>query len=331
MKKAIISILLGVLLLTVMPKQIANAANTVSVTLPKFPVSLNGQQISNDYSQYPLLVYKNITYFPMTYYDCRLLGLRTTWSETEGLSIDKESNPLSEYVREVRSSQNALKQSAQIASEKISINGKKIDNSKEPYPVLQFRNVVYFPLTWRFAVEEFGWEYEFNDTTGLTILNSTQSFSSDEMWSGIRDTWGSVMGTGNLQLACMFHSDIDSESGLPIPRVSIYNMTGKDIRILPDEFQWEYQIYHTISGHDELVYRKAIPFYTGELLNEQFLSWEISDSYWKENPATGDYKCVLIHPEEYTYQILGEEEKLSTPVYDNGAYAVNFSEKVSIK
>ena len=148
MKKVISSILLGILLLTVMPKPIANAASTVSVTLPKFPVSLNGQQISNDYSQYPLLVYKNITYFPMTYYDCRLLGLRTTWSETDGLSIDKDSTPLSEYVREVQSSRNALKQSAQIASSKISVNGKKIDNSKEPYPVLQFRNVVYFPLTW---------------------------------------------------------------------------------------------------------------------------------------------------------------------------------------
>ena len=176
MKKVISSILLGILLLTVMPKPIANAASTVSVTLPKFPVSLNGQQISNDYSQYPLLVYKNITYFPMTYYDCRLLGLRTTWSETDGLSIDKDSTPLSEYVREVQSSRNALKQSAQIASSKISVNGKKIDNSKEPYPVLQFRNVVYFPLTWRFAVEEIGWEYKFYDVKGLTIINSAQSF-----------------------------------------------------------------------------------------------------------------------------------------------------------
>lgn len=30
-----------------------------------------------------------------------------------------------------------------------------LDNSAEPYPLLNFRGVTYFPLTWRFAVEEF--------------------------------------------------------------------------------------------------------------------------------------------------------------------------------
>ena len=48
----------------------AMAAN-VQATLPSFPVTLNGTVIDNSYRQYPLLVYNNITYFPMTYYDCR--------------------------------------------------------------------------------------------------------------------------------------------------------------------------------------------------------------------------------------------------------------------
>ncbi len=48
----------------------AMAAN-VQVALPNFPVTLNGTAIDNSYRQYPLLVYNNITYFPMTYYDCR--------------------------------------------------------------------------------------------------------------------------------------------------------------------------------------------------------------------------------------------------------------------
>ena len=41
----------------------APAAADVAVTLPDFPVTLNGTAIDNSYRQYPLLVYKNITYF----------------------------------------------------------------------------------------------------------------------------------------------------------------------------------------------------------------------------------------------------------------------------
>lgn len=35
--------------------------------------------------------------------------------------------------------------------------------------MLSYRNVTYFPLTWRFAVDEFGWKYNFNSKTGLVI------------------------------------------------------------------------------------------------------------------------------------------------------------------
>lgn len=52
--------------------------------------------------------------------------------------------------------------------------GKCLDNSAEPYPLLNFRGVTYFPLTWRFAVEEFGWEYHFDAKNGLSIRSAEQ-------------------------------------------------------------------------------------------------------------------------------------------------------------
>jgi hypothetical protein len=52
----------------------------VAVTLPAFAVELNEVKIDNTYNQYPLIVYKDITYFPMTFYDSRLMGLETEWS-----------------------------------------------------------------------------------------------------------------------------------------------------------------------------------------------------------------------------------------------------------
>ena len=42
-------------------------------------------------------------------------------------------------------------------------------NGNEEYPLLLFRDVTYFPLTWRFAVQEFGWSYYFDMTNGLVI------------------------------------------------------------------------------------------------------------------------------------------------------------------
>ena len=51
----------------------------------------------------------------------------------------------------------------------LSINGKDVVAVNDPYPPIKFRNVIYFPLTWRYAHDEFGWEYHFDNETGLSI------------------------------------------------------------------------------------------------------------------------------------------------------------------
>lgn len=144
------------------------AAANVAVTLPDFPVTLNGTAIDNSYRQYPLLVYKNITYFPMTYYDCRFLGVETEWTQQNGLKIEK-SSLTGAYHQQNATAKNSKTATAQIAAGKITVNGKSIHNSKEAYPLLSYRNVTYFPLTWRFAVDEFGWKYNFSSKAGLVI------------------------------------------------------------------------------------------------------------------------------------------------------------------
>ena len=181
-KKLLATTLLSAFLLTLSPTPQALATDTVQVTLPSFSVTLNGQTTGNDYSKYPLLVYKDITYFPMTYYDCRLLGLKTDWTADTGLVIDKNEGYFYEYLREVNNSKNARKQTARIADGKITVNGKVIDNSKEEYPLLVFRDVTYFPLTWRFAVNEFGWDYRFNQQEGLVIDNDKVKLKNPEKW-----------------------------------------------------------------------------------------------------------------------------------------------------
>ena len=65
------------------------AAAEVEVSLPTFPVTLNGVLMEQGQNEYPCLVYKDITYVAMTYYDARLLGLVSAWQEETGLIIKK--------------------------------------------------------------------------------------------------------------------------------------------------------------------------------------------------------------------------------------------------
>lgn len=152
----------------------------VKVTLPTFEVKLNGHTVENQYRQYPLLVYRGITYFPMTWDDTRLLGLEATWTQASGLNI-KQSSVTSSYAPYKSSKSNASAYSAKIASSLITVNGKAINNSKEKYPLLTFRNVTYFPLTWRFAHDEFGWDYSWNAVSGLSITSHNPQLQPAEL------------------------------------------------------------------------------------------------------------------------------------------------------
>jgi hypothetical protein len=123
------------------------------------------------FNQYPLLEYKNIAYFPMTWDYGELLNLNTSWSQEKGLEIGQGDPGQWKFFQrdENRDTRNGIYQTARIADSPVTVNGKPIDNAKEEYPLLVFRDVTYFPLTWRFAVDEFGWRYLYDDSKGLLI------------------------------------------------------------------------------------------------------------------------------------------------------------------
>lgn len=150
------------------------ATKNVSVSLPSFKVTLNGSEINNSYSKYPLIVYKDITYFPMTFGGCRYLGLETKWDQKAGLEINKTniSYPLDEYKTNQK---NSDKYTASIPEFNIKINEKTVDKSNAEYPLLTFRDITYFPLTWEYGVNEFEWNYHFDNKDGLVIKSQNAS------------------------------------------------------------------------------------------------------------------------------------------------------------
>lgn len=143
------------------------------VLVPDYPFVINGTSIDFKDSEYPVISYNDITYFPMTWHYCRMLGVTTDWSHEEGLRVEK-TNATAEPI-EYDKADNASEQNlyAVLPEYDIFVNGKKIENDSEEYPLLNFRNVTYFPLTWDFIINEFGWNYTFDSENGL-VINSEE-------------------------------------------------------------------------------------------------------------------------------------------------------------
>ncbi len=166
MKKLLIALLITVLLFVSFTPGFAALERA---KLPNFPVTFNGTPIDNQRATYPLIVYKNITYFPMTWDYASALGLSSNYTEASGLVINKSLSSVNLVQSRTANNNPGSSYNVNMPYFKITVNGKRINNATEPYPLLLFRNITYFPLTWKFAVTEFGWEYEYTAATGLRI------------------------------------------------------------------------------------------------------------------------------------------------------------------
>ena len=149
----------------------------VSVTIPDFPVYFNDVKVENSTREYPVLVYRDMAYFPMTYYDARFMGIETKWDPDSGFVITKAGVPQA-YCDYTGASDNQ-NLTAYIITGNISVNGNNIDNSKEVYPVLSFRNVPYFPMTQRFCEEEFDWNFSFTAEKGLEVSEKSGTYQAE--------------------------------------------------------------------------------------------------------------------------------------------------------
>ena len=151
------------------------AASSVKVTIPSYKVELEYEAVNCATSKYPLINYKGITYFPMTWGYSRLLGLTSVWIEGKGLFVASWGTygpATSDFEMPVyKGSKNPKTVSAVIADYPIYVNGAKLDNSKEEYPILNFRGITYFPLTWRFAREEFDWDTDWSKETNTFSIH----------------------------------------------------------------------------------------------------------------------------------------------------------------
>ena len=151
----------------------ASANEEVSVLIPDYQVIIDDSLVYYADSLYPFLNYKGITYIPMTFEYARALNLTTGW--LEGTAFMVAYNPCDDKLPVYETTANKKYNTAVVPEGyNVYVNGKKIDNSKSEYPLLNFRGVTYFPATWEYAVDNFGWKISFeNNTFRINTDNNT--------------------------------------------------------------------------------------------------------------------------------------------------------------
>lgn len=170
MKRLIISIIFITFILSMLEFNYADT-ESVEIVIPEFDVRVNGILIDTAHSQYPVITYKNITYFPMTSDYLVGIGLNLSFTGAEGLKINVKKE-IGKLEQNFLGASNLVGSShtAQITPFRVEVNGKVLNNAEEEYPILLYKNITYFPMTWRFAVTEFGWSTKWSASTGFGII-----------------------------------------------------------------------------------------------------------------------------------------------------------------
>ncbi len=149
----------------------ADSAKYRSISIPTFKVQVQDMSVDSSYMQYPLIVYDDITYFPLTWNWCHKMGLAVAYTPEDGLYISKHDMDREDPEKMDNGAYQPAGKTytATMVNYPVVINGQKIDNQKEKYPLLNFRGITYFPLTWRFVVDEFAWYKTWDDVEGLKV------------------------------------------------------------------------------------------------------------------------------------------------------------------
>lgn len=157
------------------------AAEEVSVRIAPYYTEIDYMSVYNPAVEYPLITYKDITYFPTTYELCTRLGLAVGFDADTGLYITRHDAAYSGDDTKLFGSawQNSYDTyyTAVIPEYTIHLNGVLIDNAKEEYPILNFRNITYFPMTYRFANEELGFNTEWSPEKGFKMYRERNNVS----------------------------------------------------------------------------------------------------------------------------------------------------------
>jgi len=175
------------------------SADTGSVKVQIAPFYTEAERVSvyNDSVEYPFILYKNVTYLPLTKGVCERLGLVTGFDSQKGFYVVSENYV--PYIEDDGSifggkAQNyyGIEYDAVIPQYPVYLNGIRIDSTKEEYPFINFRGITYLPLTYRLAVEELDLDLKWSQKEQSVIVRNRMHYGLVDELSGV--TWQVYLG-----------------------------------------------------------------------------------------------------------------------------------------
>ncbi len=176
-------------------------SESVAVTITDFPVNINHEQYTCDeynmwlnmeyrtipnsqdvknymlYNEYPIVTHNNIAYYPLTYYNCNLLGLSLELrGNTVSVSKLSTDNPLVYQRDNLR--QTRRESSFYMTGSPFEVVLQGSAYRDENYPALFYNNIVYLPLTWNVVKDIFGWEYSFDENGEMNLFSENFTYYS---------------------------------------------------------------------------------------------------------------------------------------------------------
>lgn len=163
------------LMLLILPLTLISKTNakSVDVHLPTFDIYVNEVKVENDYKKYPFIVYRGITYFPLTYDDAKFMGWNLKWikktRELHVVSTETVNYQWEEYKQVKGKTKNKKIMKAKTPAFKIKFGEKYLPKTIGKYPVLVYNHVTYIPLVYDYKYEDSCMSFVFSKEKGLEI------------------------------------------------------------------------------------------------------------------------------------------------------------------
>ncbi len=142
-------------------------AKTIKVTMPSFPITINGVVEEQDYLKYPIIFYNNLTYFPLSFNRATSLGYNAFWNNNERTIRISKQKIAGYLLPEKSTTKNKKNLSATTTDIKVEINDEKFIDTAD-YPILIFRDIIYLPFSWDFS-QRVNANFSFDNKNGLVI------------------------------------------------------------------------------------------------------------------------------------------------------------------
>ncbi len=143
--------------------------NSLKAQVPSFAVSINGIDINTDKSEYPPLLFNNITYIPFTADIIGYLNLEYIWNNPNNLIINRSADNTKSDAFNLKfqegKSIKGMNCTITNVDKAIVINDVNLDSQ---YPVINYNNINYLPLTYE-VITNLGLTNTWDPTIGFEL------------------------------------------------------------------------------------------------------------------------------------------------------------------